>query len=158
MVFLQFKKRKLDEGTPNLAETVKGVGWCMVILFLHMCKKLIFSIYIKVIEKHTLPYTLGEMSMTEKQLEQKLIKAVKDAGGLCLKWISPGWAGAPDRICLLPGMHIGFVEVKAPGMKPRPLQKKRHTQLRVLGFPVYVLDDPDQIPEIIGRIRYGSDD
>lgn len=93
--------------------------------------------------------------MKEKNIEQMLVKAVKAEGGMCLKLMCPGTNGMPDRIVLLPGSHIGFVEVKAPGKVPRPLQKKRHTQLRVLGFPVYVLDSPDQIHEVIGRIKHG---
>ena len=51
----------------------------------------------------------------------------------------------PDRLVLMPGGHIGFVEVKAPGEKPRPLQLSRHRLLRRLGFQVYVLDDEKQI-------------
>lgn len=46
---------------------------------------------------------------------------------------------------LLPEGKIGFVEVKAPGKKPRPLQAARHGLLRRLGFKVYVLDDQEQI-------------
>ena len=51
----------------------------------------------------------------------------------------------PDRIVLLPGCCFAFVEVKAPGEKPRPLQLSRHRLLRRLGFPVYVLDAEEQI-------------
>lgn len=71
---------------------------------------------------------------------------------MCPKLVSPGTDGMPDRMILLPGGRIGFVEVKAPGKKPRPLQVKRHGQLRALGFPVFVLDDPGQIPGIIGEV------
>ena len=46
-----------------------------------------------------------------------------------------------------------FVEVKAPGEKPRPLQIRRHEQLRQLGFRVAVLDDPEQIPSILEETR-----
>lgn len=91
--------------------------------------------------------------MREKEIEQKLVKAVKAAGGICPKWVSPGMDGMPDRIVLLPGMKIGFVEVKAPGKKPRPLQVSRLTLLRKLGFKVYVLDEPDQIGGILDEIR-----
>ena len=62
------------------------------------------------------------------------MKVVKAAGGLCPKFVSPGTAGMPDRLLLLPGGRILFVEVKAPGKKPHPLQKHRHEQLRALGF------------------------
>lgn len=91
--------------------------------------------------------------MREKTIEQKLIKAVKSAGGIAPKLISPGFDGMPDRIVLLPGGKIGFVEVKAPGKKPRPLQAARHRLLRRLGFKVYVLDDPEQIGGILDEIR-----
>ncbi len=91
--------------------------------------------------------------MREQRIEQKLVKAVKAAGGLCLKFVSPGTAGVPDRIVLLPEGRLGFVEVKAPGKVPRPLQAARHAQLRKLGFEVYVLDDPAQIPGILKSLE-----
>ena len=91
--------------------------------------------------------------MREKQIEQKLVRAVKNMGGIAPKFVSPGFDGMPDRIVLLPGGHIGFVEVKAPGEKPRPLQEARHGLLRRLGFKVYVLDDERQIEKIITEIR-----
>lgn len=90
--------------------------------------------------------------MREKAIEQKLARAVRSCDGLCPKFVSPGTDGMPDRLILLPAGRIGFVEVKAPGKKPRPLQVKRHSQLRALGFPVFVLDDPEQIPGIIGEV------
>ena len=91
--------------------------------------------------------------MREKQIEQRLVKAVKARGGLCPKLVSPGTDGMPDRMVLLPDSHMGFVEVKAPGEKPRPLQQRRHEQLRELGYKVSVLDDPEQIPPILEEIR-----
>ena len=78
--------------------------------------------------------------MREKLIEQKLVKAVKAAGGLCPKFVSPGMDGMPDRLVLLPEGKLSFVEVKAPGKKPRPLQLHRHEQLRQLGFRVAVLE------------------
>jgi hypothetical protein len=90
--------------------------------------------------------------MREKQIEQKLVRAVKNMGGIAPKFISPGFDGMPDRIVLLPGGYIGFVEVKAPGEKPRLLQVARHGLLRRLGFQVYVLDNDGQIEQIITEI------
>ena len=91
--------------------------------------------------------------MREKQIEKKLITEVKKRGGICPKWVSPGFDGVPDRIVLLPGMKFAFVEVKAPGEKPRPLQLSRHSLLRRLGFRVYVLDNESQIGGIIDEIQ-----
>ena len=98
--------------------------------------------------------------MREKEIELKLVHAAKAAGGICPKLVSPGTDGMPDRMVLLPGGHIAFVEVKVPGKKPRPLQMRRHEQLRALGFSVHVLDDPEQIPGMIREIggNHGDDD
>ena len=90
--------------------------------------------------------------MREKQIESKLVKAVRNVGGMCPKLVSPGTDGMPDRMVLLPGCRIAFVEVKAPGKEPRPLQTQRHRQLRALGFPVFVLDDPEQVPQIVKEV------
>lgn len=91
--------------------------------------------------------------MREKAIEQKLTLMVKRQGGICLKFVSPGFVGVPDRIVLLPGGCVAFVEVKAPGEKPRLLQISRHKLLQRLGFKVYVLDDPTQIGGILDEIR-----
>lgn len=88
----------------------------------------------------------------EKEVEKKLVTAVKKMGGICPKWVSPGTDGMPDRIVLLPGGKIAFVELKAPGEKPRALQIRRHEELRRLGFQVLVLDDPEKIGGILHAI------
>lgn len=54
------------------------------------------------------------MATLEKEIERKLVGLVKQTGGLCLKWVCPGWAGVPDRIVLLPGGKLIFVELKRP--------------------------------------------
>jgi hypothetical protein len=91
--------------------------------------------------------------MREKIIEQHLVKAVKNSGGIAPKLVCPGFDGMPDRLVLLPGGKIGFVEVKAPGKEPRPLQVARHGLLRRLGFKVYILDAPEQIGGILDEIR-----
>lgn len=91
--------------------------------------------------------------MREKQTEQKLADAVKNMGGIAPKLVCPGFDGIPDRIVLLPGGHMAFVEVKAPGKVPRPLQEARHRMLQKLGYKVYVLDDASQIGGILDEIR-----
>jgi len=90
--------------------------------------------------------------MREKQVEQRLVKAVRAAGGICPKLVSPGMDGMPDRLLLMPGGRMAFVEVKAPGKEPRPLQTHRHKQLRALGFPVFVLDNPEQVSWILEEV------
>lgn len=74
-------------------------------------------------------------------------------GGIALKFISPGMAGVPDRLVLLPKGKIFFVELKVPGKKLRPLQLKRKEQLESLGFKVYVIDSYKKVQEVLDEIH-----
>ena len=91
--------------------------------------------------------------MREKQIENKLALEVKKAGGIALKFVSPSFDGMPDRLVLIPDGHIAFVELKAPGKKPRPLQLARHRLLRSLGFRVYIIDSVEQIGGMLDEVR-----
>lgn len=88
---------------------------------------------------------LKEKNMKEREIEQKLVREVRNHGGMCFKFVSPSNSGVPDRIVLFPSGRIAFIELKAPGEEPRPLQKARIMQLRYMGFRVYVISDPVQI-------------
>ena len=90
--------------------------------------------------------------MREKEIEKRLVAEVKKNGGICPKFVSPGFDGMPDRLLLLPHGRFAFVEVKAPNQKPRPLQLSRHRLLRRLGFRVYVLDALEDIDKIIKEV------
>lgn len=75
------------------------------------------------------------MTQLEKDIEQKLTTMVNKHGGLCLKWVCPGWSGVPDRIILLPGGRVIFVETKRPkGGKIAKMQTWWLDRLRTLGF------------------------
>ena len=91
--------------------------------------------------------------MNEKYIEKRFREAVKDAGGMALKFISPGCSGVPDRLVLMPGGMACFAELKAPGKKMRPLQMRRKQQLESLGFSVYCIDRPEQIEGVVDEIR-----
>ena len=93
----------------------------------------------------------------ERQIEQRLVTETRKRGGMALKFVSPSFAGMPDRLILLPDGKMAFVEVKAPGQKPRPLQVKRHAMLRKLGFKVFVLDAASDIPTMLKRVVEGDD-
>ena len=92
--------------------------------------------------------------MRERDIEGKLRDAVKEMGGECWKFTSPGTAGVPDRIILMPKGRMAFVETKAPGEKPRALQLSRHRLLKRLGFKVYVLDNTEDIKNIIKEVQH----
>ena len=91
--------------------------------------------------------------MREKEIEKKLIAAVKNKGGLALKFVSPGTVGVPDRLLLMPDGRIAFAELKAPGEKMRLIQIKRKRQLEALGFKVYCIDSMEQIEGVIDEIE-----
>ncbi len=74
------------------------------------------------------------MAELEKDIERALGRMVKRRGGLCLKWVCPGWSGVPDRIVLLPGGRIIFVELKRRGGRVSPMQSWWKTTLFKLGF------------------------
>ena len=75
----------------------------------------------------------------ESSIESKLKKEVEKAvpGARCMKWVCPGYTGVPDRIILLPGGKIAFVETKAPGKHERARQVYVQDFLRRLGFTVF---------------------
>ncbi|CQR74986.1 VRR-NUC domain protein [Sporomusa ovata DSM 2662] len=89
----------------------------------------------------------------ERDIEKKLVAEVKKRGGLAVKLISPGMAGVPDRIVLLPKSKMAFVELKALGKKLRPLQQKRSKQFFALGFQVYCVDQLEMIGRVLDEIQ-----
>lgn len=97
------------------------------------------------------------MTKLEKEIEKKLKEMVEDHGGMCLKWVCPGWSGVPDRMLLLPGGRIVFVETKRPkGGKVSELQKwwnKKLTKLGFYAFFVYTYQDIDTLELVLMDTR-----
>ena len=89
------------------------------------------------------------MIESEKVLEKYLVAEVKSLGGWAVKLLSGLVTGLPDRLILLPGGVVAFVEVKTTGKQPSPTQWVIHKQLRGLGFRVEVLDSKEGINNFI---------
>lgn len=85
----------------------------------------------------------------EKKIERKLVEEVKERGGLCIKLVPSFVSGLPDRMCLMPGAKIIFIEVKGEGFKPRKLQKVMINKLTKLGFKAMFIDSEDQIKDAL---------
>lgn len=90
--------------------------------------------------------------MLERDVEKALVRQIKNAGGIAPKLTSPGTAGMPDRLVILPEGNICFVELKAPGQKPRPIQIRQMDRLTQLGCMVRTIDHPNQIQNLIHEI------
>ena len=86
----------------------------------------------------------------EKNIEQYLVRRVKELGGRAYKFVSPGNNGVPDRIVILPGGKIFFAEMKAPGRKTTALQNMQIKRLQDLGQKVYALDSRESIVLCLG--------
>ena len=92
--------------------------------------------------------------MTEKWVEELLVRRVKEFGGVAYKFVSPGNAGVPDRLIILPGGEIFFVELKATGKRERALQVQVQEQMRKLGAVVFSsVDSGEKVEEVIRYMR-----
>lgn len=93
--------------------------------------------------------------MREADVEKYLVSEVKKTGGMALKFMSPGMRGVPDRLVLFPGGNQVFVELKAPGEKPRKQQQYRIKQISATGAIVRVIDSKEGVNNLIWE--YGLD-
>lgn len=94
--------------------------------------------------------------MLESHYENKLRTGVQKLGNgvRCLKFESPGFSGVPDRIILLPGAKVIFVEMKKPGKTERKRQLYVQGLLRALGFEVFsAVDSEEKIEAVLARCR-----
>lgn len=77
---------------------------------------------------------------SEKVFERTLSKYVDDQGGMAVKLLSQFIKGLPDRMYLLQGGIVVFVEFKSTGKRPTKIQEYIHKRIQDLGFPVLVVD------------------
>jgi len=91
--------------------------------------------------------------MLEKQLEKKLKTEVEKLGGLCLKLVTPGFTGIPDRLVIMPAGVVYFIEVKKPGKITEARQDVVIDRLRELSHNVWVLDSEESLKLVIGWIK-----
>lgn len=93
-------------------------------------------------------------TILEKEIEKKLRQQVEAIGGKCLKWVCPGWRGVPDRLVLLPGGRIHFVETKRPkDGELSAMQKKWRRWLTALGFDWWAVWNYDDLAEFMQYIK-----
>lgn len=88
----------------------------------------------------------------ERDIENYLRDQVKKIKGIAYKFESPGNAGVPDRLVLLPGGRVHFVELKAPGKKPTALQLAQHRKIERLDHEVLIIDSKEKVDSFIERV------
>lgn len=94
------------------------------------------------------------MGKPESIIENYLVNQAKINDCICWKFVSPSTSGVPDRILI--GMeHVIFIETKAPGEKPRRLQKTIINLMRKKGAVVLVIDTKQQIDKLFDALKKG---
>lgn len=96
----------------------------------------------------------GIVSASEKVLEAELRERCKALGWMCIKLTSQYQRGLPDRLILMPGGRVCFVEIKTTGKKPTALQRVTHERLRALGYRVEVVDTTESLDNLIVELLY----
>jgi len=89
---------------------------------------------------------VGACVVRERRVEAAFTSAVKAKGGWALKLL-PSVSGLPDRLVLLPGGVVLFVELKSPTGTVEPHQTVVHRRLRTLGFTVLVLGNLEAVAQ-----------
>ena len=99
--------------------------------------------------KRSIENILRHSEVSEKAIEKYLVEKVKAIGGVCLKYSNPNMDGYPDRLVVLPGGLIRWVELKSKNKKPTRLQTLRHKQLTGMGHDVFVIDSKSKVDYLI---------
>ncbi len=90
--------------------------------------------------------------MRESAIEARLRDGVKAMGGICWKFVSPGTTGVPDRLIILPGGRIIFIELKADTGRMSAIQQYRINELRNIGADVRALKGPSQVKAFLEEV------
>ena len=96
--------------------------------------------------------------MRESEIEKYLVGQVRGMGGLALKFVSPGHSGVPDRIIILPGGVVGFLELKTPGEHPRKEQLLWIERLRDKGCPAGWADTRERVDAFLTLLEVQNED
>jgi hypothetical protein len=103
----------------------------------------------------------------ESAIETELVQRVRAIGGVAEKVTVQGSRGYFDRVVVLPGGMVVFVEVKRPkGGVVAAHQQMRAERYRLLGAVVALVKDSGDIDQLIGvferahkrKARAGADD
>lgn len=90
--------------------------------------------------------------MRESSIESKLVRMVRERGGLCFKFVSPGNPGVPDRIVITPAGRTVYVELKTEVGRLAAIQKWQHEELRKRGADIRTLKGLEQVKAFVEEV------
>lgn len=90
--------------------------------------------------------------MREKNYEIRLRKGIKNRGGVALKMVCPGHAGATDRIVLVPDGLVWFVEAKQTGKDLSPLQEVFKKLVEGMDFKHRKIDSMESVDNFLAEV------
>lgn len=90
--------------------------------------------------------------MTESQIEARMARMIRERGGLCYKWVSPGAAGVPDRIVVTPKGQTIYIELKTEVGRLQRIQQWQIGELRARGADVRVLHGWEQVRAFVDEV------
>ena len=93
-----------------------------------------------------------ESVLLEKDIEAHLVRRVRDAGGRAYKFVSPAHRGVSDRIVVLPGGRVWFVEVKKEGGRLSPLQREFLAEVKALGCNHKIVWSKEDVENFIAAV------
>lgn len=94
------------------------------------------------------------MASIEKWLETKLLAECKSLDCLCMKFISPGNRGVPDRLIFCKGGKTYLVEVKDETVKElKGLQDVWQRRFRSLDFDHRLINSKESLNKLLDDIR-----
>ena len=92
------------------------------------------------------------MPLLERDIERHLVRRVAERGGVAYKWVSPGRVGVADRIVMLPGGRVWFIELKTVKGRLSPLQKVFAADMARMGMNYAVLRSKGEVDELLQRV------
>lgn len=103
-------------------------------------------------EKRKIENLTRHSEVSEKAIERYLVERAGEAGMPCLKYSNPNMVGYPDRLLVVPGGAVAWVELKSKGRKPSMIQRQRIAELERLGHYVCVIDNKADVDNLINDI------
>ena len=95
--------------------------------------------------------------MKESQIERRLVEGVKRLGGMCLKFVSPGTLGVPDRIFITAKGRVIFVELKTETGRLTKIQRYVIGEMQKRGADARVVKGIDEVKELLAEIEGGDE-